>query len=479
MGHDFDLIIVGGGGGGITAAMLAHGLGKKVALIDKKRFGGECTWSGCVPSKSILHAAKMMWNTRHPEHYGLSIHGEISVSGDHVMSSVQQTIREIYEGEKPEAFEKLGITAIENASIHFIDSHTIEVNGKTMRAGKFLIATGSSPLVPKVPGLSSVPYYTNETIFTLETLPASLTIMGGGPIGIELAQAMNRLGVAVTVIEMAPSILIREEAELSAMLAGILKREGVTLLTGAKVLSVENPEKPTVVYEKDGKSEKTSAAALLIAAGRKPNTEGLGLETIGLNHDRRGIAVDNYMRTSIKTIYAAGDVVGPYQFSHVANYQAIAATSNALLPIRRSVNYGAVPWCTFTDPELARSGLTEAEAREKFGSKIRIYRAEYSKLDRARTDRATEGLAMFVCHANGKILGVHILGERAGEVMHEAHAARTLGIPLYRLDKVIHTYPTYSELTRQAARAAYIDRISSNPFVRFIKLFRSKNETGS
>lgn len=472
MNHDYDLIILGGGGAGITSAMLAHGLGKKVALIDKKRFGGECTWSGCVPSKSLLHTAKMLWTARHPENYGLSVQEQIRISGDGVMASVLKTVREIYEGEKPETFEALGMTAIENASVHFVDPHTIEVNGKTLRAGKFLIATGSSPLVPPVPGLSGVPYHTNETIFTLATLPASLTIMGGGPIGIELAQAMNRLGVAVTVVEMAPAILIREEAELSAMLAGILAREGIRLLTGAKVLSAENPEKPTVVYEKDGKSDKISADALLIAAGRKPNTEGLGLETIGLAHDRRGIAVDNHMRTNVKNIYAAGDVVGPYQFSHVANYQAIAATSNALLPIRRSVNYDAVPWCTFTDPELARSGLTEAEAQEKFGSKIRVYRAKYAKLDRARTEHTTEGLAKFVCHANGKILGVHILGERAGEVMHEAHAARTLGIPLYRLDKVIHTYPTYSELIRQAARAAYIDRISSHPLVRFIKLFR-------
>jgi pyruvate/2-oxoglutarate dehydrogenase complex dihydrolipoamide dehydrogenase (E3) component len=164
--------------------------------------------------------------------------------------------------------------------------------------------------------------------------------------------------------------------------------------------------------------------------------------------------------------------VGPYQFSHIANYQAILAASNALLPVRRSVNYDAVPWCTFTDPELARSGLTEAEAREKYGTRIRVYRAEYARLDRARTEHATGGLAKFVCHANGKILGVHVLGERAGEVMHEAHAARTLGIPLYRLDKVIHTYPTYSELTRMAARQAYIDRIQSNPLIRFIKLFR-------
>ncbi|MBA4397972.1 MAG: hypothetical protein C0394_11410 [Syntrophus sp. (in: bacteria)] len=253
-----------------------------------------------------------------------------------------------------------------------------------------------------------------------------------------------------------------------------MRKEGVQLLTGAKVLSASDPEHPTLNYEKDGRSEAISAGAILVAAGRKPNTEGLGLETLGLAFDRRGITVDRYMCTNVKNIYAAGDVVGPYQFSHIANYQAIAATSNALLPVSRKVNYDAVPWCTFTDPELARSGLTEAEAREQFGSKIRVYRTEYAGLDRARTERATEGLAKFVCGANGKLLGIHILGERAGEIMHEAHAARALDIPLHRLDRVIHTYPTYSELTRQAARAAYIDRLQSNPLVRFIKWVRSK-----
>ncbi len=472
MAYDYDLIILGGGGAGITAAMLAHGLGKRVALLDKRRFGGECTWSGCVPSKSLLHAAKIAATTQNLERYGLSAAGPISISNDLVMSSVRQTVAEIYEGEKPEMFEKLGMTAMENVEARFIDANTLEVNGKKMRGEKFLITTGSSPLVPPIDGLASVPYYTNENIFSLATLPESITIMGGGPIGIELASAMNRLGVLVTVIEMAPAILIREDAELSARLAGILTQEGVRLITGAQVKSVENPANPTVVYEKDGKPGKIAAGALLIAAGRRPNTESLSLETIGVAFDRRGISVDRHLRTNIKTIYAAGDVVGPYQFSHIANYQAILAAGNALLPIKRRVNYDAVPWCTFTDPELARSGLTETEAREKYGSKIRVYRVEYSGLDRARTDRATQGLAKFICHANGKILGIHILGERAGEVLHEAHAARTLGIPLYRLDKVIHTYPTYSELTRMAARAAYIDRLQSNPLVRFIKLFR-------
>lgn len=469
MGYDYDLIIVGGGGGGITAAMLAHGLGRKVALVDKKRFGGECTWSGCVPSKSLLHAAHTVWTARRAGFYTTAGRTDFSVSGPAVMKSVRNIVSGIYEDEKPEVFEKMDITALENASIRFIDAHTLELSGKKMSARKFLIATGSSPLVPPIPGLDNVPYYTNENIFSLETLPASLIILGGGPIGIELSQAMNRLGVAVTVIEMAATILIREETELSERLSAILTREGVRLIPGAKVVRAENAGGPAVVYEKDGAQGRVEADALLVAAGRKPNIEGLALDQIGVAADRRGITVDPYLRTTVKNIYAAGDVAGPYQFSHIANYQAIVAVSNAFLPLKKRANYDAVPWCTFTDPELARSGLTEAEAREKYGSRILVYRAEYAKLDRARTECATEGLAKFVCDARGKLLGVHILGERAGEVLHEAHAARSLGIPLHKLNDVIHTYPTYSELIRQAARAAYIDRIASNPAVRLAK----------
>jgi len=472
MGYEYDLAIVGGGGGGITAAMLAHGLGRKTALIDSKRFGGECTWSGCVPSKSLLHAAHTVWTARLAATYGDPPDTPFSVSGRSVMASVREIVHGIYEDEKPETFEKMGITALENASVRFVDAHTLEASGHLLRSKKVLIATGSSPLVPPIPGLSSVPYYTNETIFTLEVLPASLAIMGGGPIGIELAQAMNRLGVTVTVIEMAPSILIREDAELSERLAGLLVREGVRLVTGAQVVRVENPKRPTVVYEKEGIEAGIEAEALLVAVGRKPNIEGLDLEKIGVKFDRRGIAVNEYLQTNLPHIYAAGDVVGPYQFSHIANYQAIVATSNALLPIRKRASYDAVPWCTFTDPELSRSGLTEAQARQKYGSKVRVYRSEYAALDRARTEKAVEGVAKFVCDTRGTILGVHILGQRAGEVLHEAHAARTLGIPLYRLNEVIHVYPTYSELTRKAARAAYIDRVTSSPLVRFVRWLR-------
>ncbi len=472
MKFDFDIIILGVGGGGITAAMLALGLGKKTVMIDKKRFGGECTWSGCVPSKALLHSAKVAALVKNMDKYGLSVTDNINMNSNSVMSSIRGIIDEIYKNEKPENFSRLGITAVENSSVHFVDANTIDVNGTKMTSKKFIITTGSSPMVPQIKGLDQVPFYTNENIFTLEKLPASMVIMGGGPIGIELASAFNRLGVKVSVIEMARTILIREDPELSGILAGILEKEGVKLFTGSRVLSVENPANPNVVYESNGIQSKISAETILIAAGRKPNIEGLALDKIGIKYDSRGITVDRYLRTSIKNIYAAGDVIGPYQFSHIANYQAILAVSNAFLPVKKRVNYDAVPWCTFTDPELARSGLTENEARERFGSGVSVYRVPYSSLDRARTDKSSQGLAKFVCSRKGKILGINILGERAGEVMHEAHAARTLKIPLFRLNSVIHVYPTYSEIVRLAARAAYIDRIQNNPIVRLVKLFR-------
>jgi pyruvate/2-oxoglutarate dehydrogenase complex dihydrolipoamide dehydrogenase (E3) component len=300
-----------------------------------------------------------------------------------------------------------------------------------------------------------------------------MIILGGGPIGVEMATAFNRLGTAVTLVEMAPSILFREDQELAGILAGRLVQEGVSLITGAKVIeaSVQGGGVALTIQAK-GAGPRLTAGALLVAAGRRPNTEGLDLEAAGVEFDAKGIRVDKYLRTTAKNIYAAGDATGPYQFSHVANYQAIIAVSNALLPLRRKAMYDHVPWCVFSDPELARSGLTEQEASEKHGGTIRVYRVPYSGIDRAVTDRAETGLAKFICGRRGRILGIHILGERAGEVMHEAHAAKALGIPLYRLDRVIHAYPCYNDVVKQAARSAYIDRVQGNPLVRLVKFFR-------
>lgn len=388
------------------------------------------------------------------------------------MASARGVSKAIYRGETRRRFEKIGIRAMENAEVYFHDPHTLSVDGVLMTSDKFLIATGSSPLVPGIQGIDAVRVLTNETVFSLEKLPGSMIILGAGPIGAEMAMALNRLGVQVTLVEMSRSILPREDREMSDLLADIMKRDGVKLVTGVVAAGVSGGEKKSLICRAQGRERRIRADSLLIAAGRAPNTSGLDLEAAGVVYSKKGISVNGYLQTSAKNIFAAGDVVGPYQFSHVANYQAIAATSNAFLPFRRKVSYEHVPWCIFTDPELARSGLTEQEARERFGRSVRVYRVPYAGLDRAAADRAPSGLAKIICAASGKILGIHILGERAGELMHEAHGAKSLGIPLYRLNSVIHAYPTYNDAIRQASREAYIDRIRRNVFVRLIQSFR-------
>ncbi len=464
--HDFDLIAIGGGAAGITAVTLARGLGKKAALVDRKKFGGECTWSGCVPSKALIHEAGLL---RSSARSGTTVSGASTA-----LRTVRETVERVYESEHPEQFEKMGITAIENASVLFRDQHTIEVNGTALRSKYFIITTGSSPLVPPIPGLDRARYHTNETVFSLASPPRSMAILGGGPIGIELAQAFNRLGTHVTVLEMADTILPREDIEVAKLLAENLAAEGITILTGATVTGVEPGDETAIICRIHGIGHRISAETVLVAAGRRPNTDGLSLENAGVAYDRKSIIVDGYMRTTAGNIYAAGDVAGPYQFSHVANYQAILAASNALLPFRRKADYRHVPWCVFTDPELARSGMTEAEARDSFGGRIKVYRADYARIDRAKTDHAESGFAKCICDRKGTILGIHILGGRAGDVLHEAHAAKTLGVPLYRLNGVMHVYPTYSEIIKVMARDAYIDRVRNNPFVKLAGMFRRK-----
>ena len=472
--YDFDLIVIGGGGGGITAVTMAAGLGKRTALVDKNKFGGECTWSGCIPSKSLLCSAKAAQMIHHAGQYGLTLEKPVSVGNERVMESVRAIVQEVYNKESSDHFRKLGVTSFEDAEVAFIDETKISVNGKTLTAAKFMIATGSGPVIPPIPGLDQVKYFTNETIFSMEKMPASMIILGGGPIGAELSTAFTRLGVKVTLVEMAPAILIHEDRELVDILAEKLIGEGVSIMTGTKAVSVEaSSHGITLFCDTQGVPSRITAETLLVAVGRKAHTEGLNLEAAGVAHDAKGIRVDKYLRTTAKNIYAAGDVVGPYQFSHVANYQAITATANALLPFRRKVNYHHVPWCTLTDPELARSGFTESEAKEKYGQGLKIYRVPYAGIDRAVTDRTKTGLAKMICNKKGTILGIHILGERAGEVLHEFHTAKSLGIPLYKLDRVIHAYPAYNDIVKQAARSANIDRIQANPFVRFIKLLRT------
>jgi len=469
MKSDYDLIVIGGGGAGITAAMVASGLGKKVAMVDKGKFGGECTWSGCVPSKALIQSAKAAHIVGDLEKYGLSLSEGTILNSDRVLESVKSIVEKIYNGEKPDHFEALGINAFENAEVSFVDSCTVSLNGNNVKAKKFIIATGSSPMIPPVEGIEKVHFLANDTLFDLEKIPGSLVVLGGGPIGIEMASAFNRLGAKVTVIEMADSILFREDEELTDILHEKLTGEGISIITGAVVEKVEENKSVTIHYNMDGVRSSVNAHELFIAAGRKPNIEGLNLENAGVRYDKKGIAVNPGMRTSAKNIYAAGDVAGPYQFSHMANYQAIIAASNALLPIFKKTSYKHVPWITFSDPELARSGLTESEALALFGKKIRVFKAAYTEIDRGITDRSETGMAKVITAKRGQIVGINILGERAGEMMQELHLAKSMGIPLHKLNEVIHAYPAYSDIVKKLARDAYVDKIQNSLLIKIIK----------
>ena len=458
----YDLIVIGAGAGGLTAAYTALGFGKKVLLVEDKKSGGECTWSGCVPSKALINEAKK----------ANQLKAYISREDIDTKKVIQhiKTVREaIYEHENPSTLKKDGIDFI-NGHASFKDSKTIVIEEISIKAEKIILATGSSPFIPEIQGLSETPFLTNETIFELESLPKSIVVLGGGAIGVELAQAMNRLGVTVHLVEMMPSILSREEPDLVNRLEDRLTWEGVWLHTASKAIKVEKIDKGlALTYEKAGKNQVVKAETLLIAIGRKPNVTGLNLEAAGIGYDKKGIRVDAYLRTTQKNIYAVGDVVGPYQFSHMANVQGILAVKNAFLPIKHKINYDHVAWVTFTDPELARAGMTEKEAREQYGDQILVYDYDFNNLDRTKTKGTSIESIKVILDKKYRVLGASILSERGGEMIGEIQVLKTLGQPLTKMANIIHAYPTYSEVFVKLGKKAQVDRLLAMPIV---KIFR-------
>ncbi|HKO16650.1 MAG TPA: FAD-dependent oxidoreductase [Gemmatimonadaceae bacterium] len=454
----YDLIVIGGGTAGLVAAAGSAGIGARVALVERERLGGECLWTGCVPSKALIAAARAAHEVRTGRRFGVEAR-ESHLDFGCVMRWVRQAQQRIAPHDSPERFRGLGVDVIQGEA-RFAGERTVLVDGRALTAKRVVIATGSSPAVPPIDGLKDVPYLTNETIFSLERQPEALLVLGGGAIGLELAQAFARLGTTVHVLEAESQLLPREDHELAALLGERLRAEGVQLHLGANVTRVERPPRgdgvrvtTTNVLDGGTSTLVLEGDALLVSTGRVPRLSALELGTGGVEAGKTGVTVDESLRTTARGVWAAGDCVGPLRFTHVADYQARLVIRNAFFPFRSKADYAAVPWVTFTEPELAHVGLTEQEAREHFGDRVRVWRRPFDDVDRAITDGETAGMVKLVTDTRGKILGGHVLGHGAGNMVGEITLAMTHGISAHALGGTIHPYPTYSEAIKQAAES--------------------------
>jgi pyruvate/2-oxoglutarate dehydrogenase complex dihydrolipoamide dehydrogenase (E3) component len=449
----YDLVVIGGGAGGLSVATAAARLGARVALVEKGELGGECTHTACVPSKALLEAARLAHQVRHAAVYGLTVAAP-RVDFTAVMDRVRRVVAEFAGSGSGQSLRDRGIDVYRGAAA-FEAYDTLVVDGQTrIHAQRFVIATGSRPAVPAIPGLAGAGYLDNDTIWSLDALPAELVILGGGPSGIEFAQALGRLGSKVTVLTDSRQILPNEDAEVSARVRKLLEVEGIAIRTGVDVTGIDVRDGRKVCRFKDqagGAAGEVAATHLLVATGRLANVEGLNLEAVGVHADPvHGIEVDEYLQTRSSRIYAIGDVLQKYQFTHVAEREAAVVLQNAMLRISRKMDYSAVPWATFIDPEVATVGLTEATARAQ-QPEVVVLRAELSEADRPRIEGHTEGLVKIVATPSGKILGATMVGPDASLVLQELVLAMQHGLTLRDVAETIHTYPTSAGLIHRLA----------------------------
>ena len=438
-------------------ASVAAQLGQTVTLVEKSdRLGGDCLHHGCVPSKAFIHAAKVAALIRRAAQFGLP-EQTLPVDLAAVNERVQQVIDRIQDHDDPERFRGYGCEVLLGKAATFVSPRELRVGEKSVYARRFVIATGSRPAVPGVPGLESAGYLTNLDVFSLRALPRHLVVLGGGPIGVELAQAFGRLGSRVTIVERLTQLLPTEDSELCAMLRDCLESEGISVRTGTEVERVELRGKTKIVYCSGAVD--LEADAILVAAGRRPNVESLGLEAAGVRYGTGGIEVDGRLRSSQHHIYACGDVCGPHAFTHVAEYQAGIIISNAVFRLRRRVDYRVVPRVTFSDPELAQVGLSESEARGR-GIDPKILHFPFSQIDRALAEREEQGMLKLVTH-RGKLLGASMLGPHAGELIHEMALAMKSGASVATIASTIHAYPTLAQIHRRTANTAFAQTLFS------------------
>jgi pyruvate/2-oxoglutarate dehydrogenase complex dihydrolipoamide dehydrogenase (E3) component len=476
MADSYDLAVIGAGSGGIVAARFAARAGARVALIEKHRIGGDCTWTGCVPSKALLKVARVAHETRDSSLFGLSVTDIEPVNLKKVMDYVRRSISMVYRYETPEILREEGVDVLMGQA-KFEDARTLAVastnSETTITAKNIVLCAGARPIIPGVQGLQDVPYVTHEQVFDLDVLPKHLLIIGGGPVGVEMAQAFRRLGSQVSVFQGPARLLPRDEPEAAEVLARVLRDEGIRLHLSRRVTEVVRSDGDIVVRSNAGEAK---GDTLLVATGRRPNVDTLNLQRAGVTFTAKGVPVDDFLRTNVKHIYAAGDVLGGPQFTHYAGYQAFIAARNALFPGASKGVVQSVPWTTFTDPEVAHVGLTEAEARNKdHGMDVDVRIMEMERVDRAVTESDTSGFIKIVHKKDGPVVGATVVAERAGEVINEWALAISNNLKMSDLASTIHVYPTYSIANQQLASAYSIESFLGGTAGKALRKLRGLN----
>ena len=447
--YDYNIIVIGGGSAGLVSSYIASAVKAKVALIEKHKMGGDCLNTGCVPSKALLRSAKMISYAKRAKEFGFK---KTTVDFDFkdVMNRVQNIIKIIEPHDSRKRYTALGVECIEGEA-KILSPHNVEVNGITLTARSIIIATGAKPLIPNIPGLDQINYLSSDNVWDLKELPKKLLVLGGGPIGVEMAQAFSRLGAEVTIVEMTPQILIREDEEVIELVTERFVKEGIKVLINHKAKEFKHN---LLICEHKSKDVSIPFDKVIIALGRQANIEGFGLEELGVKiRETKTIEANAFLQTNIKSIYVCGDVTGPYQFTHTAAHQAWYACVNALFsPLKKfKVDYTVIPWATFTDPEVARVGLNEKDAKiQNILYEVTTY--DIDDLDRAIADSEAHGFIKVLTVPNkDKILGVTIVGRHAGDLIAEYILAMKYGLGMNKILATIHIYPTLSEANKYVA----------------------------
>ncbi len=463
MSNEYDLAVVGGGTAGLVSAFVASSLGAQVVLIERARVGGECLWTGCVPSKTLIKSARVYEAVKRAEEFGVHVEKPRLVWGAVRMriAAVRDEIRDLERAE----IQKAGFEIVQGTA-RFADASTLRVqtaNGeRVIDARKIILATGSKARLPDVEGLQDAGFLTHETVFDMPNLPRSFVMLGGGAVACELAQAFARFGRKVTILQQSDRLLPKEDAEISAACEKLLQQDGVTIHLQAQTQRAgrDDDKKWIEFTSSDGKTQTVRADEIVVAVGKEPDLGSLNLAAAGIGSDGKGLIVDDYLRTSAPNVWACGDATGKFLFTHVAEYQGKIAAQNALLPLKAKADYRVVPWTTFTDPEISHLGLTEDEARQAGGS-VKVYRAPFKELDRAIIEGETTGFLKVVTSGSGRILGAHIIGPAAGELIHSFVPAVRDGALLQEMAEAIHVYPTLSEIGHRAGNESYKELLGS------------------